>query len=105
MPPRDSIENSGKVLQFHYTPKAIYRRRTSMREYKQYPAEVWPITVWPLDQITGIPISTINTPNRSNLTLGFDDPYLGFAESLDNQTIWIAKWNTFCDKFNPDPDH
>ncbi len=98
----DSSDRNNNGLQFHYTPgmQAIYRRRTSVRDASgASPAEQWPITAWPLDPATGIPVDTITTPYVS------DNKYLGFAESIDPITnrIWIATVNTFIDKFTNQP--
>jgi len=73
------------------------------------PAEVWPIIVWPLGP-DGYPITTpppgqtLPCKSKSETSNRYDDSFLGFAESIDtrNNSIWIAIWNTFSDKFNTD---
>jgi hypothetical protein len=102
----DSSDRNNSILQFRYAPgmPAIYRRRTSVRDnFGSYPAEQWHITAWPL-RPDGKPIDTINEPysTKPNTTNPYDDPYLGFAESIDTQTnkIWIATVNHFTDVFN-----
>jgi hypothetical protein len=73
-------------LNFHLTPRAIYRRRSFYRLNPERSTEEWPLTVWPLDG-NGIP----NGPKPIVLE---GEEYAELYEMVNSQTgdkIWLVK--------------
>jgi hypothetical protein len=75
--PKDPNFNNINKLLFHYSPRALYRR------HPRFADAVWPLYVWPLDAVTGYPITP--SPVRSTSS--------GRAEAVDSGTAAYTVWS------------
>jgi hypothetical protein len=88
----DLPAGASRCLQFHYSPRALYWRRSLVDANPENP-DVWPLIVWPLDA-DGKPVG----PGGELVPQSFPE-YAGRAEAVaaDGNAIWIAADEHFAD--------